>query len=329
MNKPISSFQGRPIVAQQAGITITRVGAYLGAEITGIDLRQPISDEQRDAIENALAENELLIFRNQDINSQNLIDLGSRFGELTVHPFAPTDKDVSVLIKFCNDETNPPFRTDVWHSDETFRKEPPKTTILVAKEVPAIGGDTMFVSMSAAFDGLSDRMQQYVSGLEALHDFKPFRDLFDDSEGDRQNVLRWEAIYPPVTHPVVRVHPVTGRKVLFVNPQFTVGIKNMDERESKALLEILYQQAAVPEYQFRHHWTPHTLIMWDNRSTQHYAVNDYFPQRRYMERVTVKGGSVDGVERADPETVRKAIRRQTGKPKPAHGKPQAPVEAKV
>ena len=138
-------------------------------------------------------------------------------------------------------------------------------------------------------------------------------------------MLRWEAIYPPVTHPVVRVHPVTGRKVLFVNPQFTVGIKNMDERESKALLEILYQQAAVPEYQFRHHWAPHTLIMWDNRSTQHYAVNDYFPQRRYMERVTVKGGSVDGVERADPETVRKAIRRQTGKPKPAHGKPQAPV----
>ena len=183
----------------------------------------------------------------------------------------------------------------------------------------------MFASMSAAFDGLSDRMQQYVSGLEAIHDFKPFRELFGDSEGDRQNVLHWEAIYPPVTHPVVRVHPVTGRKVLFVNPQFTVGIKNMDERESKALLEILYQQAAVPEYQFRHHWAPHTLIMWDNRSTQHYAVNDYFPQRRYMERVTVQGGSVDGVERADPETVRKAIRRQTGKPKPAHGKPQAPV----
>ena len=144
MNKLISSFQGRPIVAQQAGITVTRVGAYLGAEITGIDLRKPMSDEQRDAIENALAENELLIFRNQDINSQNLIDLGSRFGELTVHPFAPTDKDVSVLIKFRNDETNPPFRTDVWHSDETFRKEPPKATILVAKEVPAIGGDTMF-----------------------------------------------------------------------------------------------------------------------------------------------------------------------------------------
>ena len=223
MNKPIDSFQGRPIVAQHAGVTVTRVGAHLGAEITGVDLRKPMSDEVRDAIEDALAENELLVFRNQDISSENLIDFGRRFGELTVHPFAPRDKDVSVLIKFRNDETNPPFRTDVWHSDETFRKEPPKATILVAKEVPAIGGDTMFASMSAAFEGLSDRMQHFISGLEAVHDFKPFRELFDDSEEDRKNVMRWEVLYPPAVHPVVRVHPVTGRKVLFVNPQFTVG----------------------------------------------------------------------------------------------------------
>jgi len=324
VNKPIDSFQGRPIVAQRGSLTVTRVGAYLGAEITGVDLRQPISDAVRDAIEDALVENELIIFRNQDISSENLVDFGRRFGELTVHPFAPHDENVSVLMKFRNDETNPPFRTDVWHSDETFRSEPPKATMLVAKEVPAIGGDTMFASMSAAFDGLSDRLQHFISGLEAIHDFKPFRELFGESEEDRKNVMRWELIYPPVTHPVVRVHPVSGRKVLFVNPQFTVAIKNMDERESKALLDILFQQAQIPEYQFRHHWAPHTLIMWDNRSTQHYAVNDYFPQRRYMERVTIKGGAVDGPARADPETVRKAIRRRTGKPATRHGKPQAP-----
>jgi taurine dioxygenase len=325
VNTPIYSFQGRPIVSQHAGLTVTRVGPNLGAEITGVDLRKPISDEVRDAIENALAENELIILRNQDISSDNLMDFGRRFGELTVHPFAPRDENVSALIKFRNDETNPPFRTDVWHSDETFRKEPPKATILVAKEVPAIGGDTMFASMSAAFDGLSDRMQQFISGLEAIHDFKPFRELFDDSEDDRKNVMRWEQLYPPAVHPVVRVHPVTGRKVLFVNPQFTVAIKNMDERESKSLLDILFQQAQIPEYQFRHHWAPHTLIMWDNRSTQHYAVNDYFPQRRYMERVTIKGGPVTGIERADPENVRKAIRRTAGRPRYAHGKPQAPI----
>ena len=137
--------------------------ANLGAEITGVDLRKPISKEVRDAIEDALVEHELIIFRNQDINSENLMDFGRLYGELTVHPFAPRDKDVSVLIKFRNDETNPPFRTDVWHSDETFRKEPPKATVLVAKETPAIGGDTMFASMSAAFDGLSDRMQHFIS----------------------------------------------------------------------------------------------------------------------------------------------------------------------
>jgi taurine dioxygenase len=318
-------FQGRPLLAQRAGLTIKRVGAHLGAEITDVDLRKPISDEARDVIDEALAENELIIFHNQDISSENLMDFGRRFGELTVHPFAPRDANASVLIKFRNDETNPPFRTDVWHSDETFRKEPPKATILVAKEVPAIGGDTMFASMSAAFDGLSDRMQQFISGLEAIHDFKPFRELFDDSEDDRKNVMRWEQLYPPAVHPVVRVHPVTGRKVLYVNPQFTVAIKNMDERESKSLLDILFQQAQIPEYQFRHHWAPHTLIMWDNRSTQHYAVNDYFPQRRYMERVTIKGGPVTGVERADPEDVRKAIRRTAGRPRYAHGKPQAPL----
>jgi alpha-ketoglutarate-dependent taurine dioxygenase len=325
LNKPVGHFQGRPVVAQQAGITITRVGAYLGAEITCVDLRKPISGEVRAALDDALAENGLLIFRDQDISSENLMDFGREFGELTVHPFAPSDKDVSALIKFRNDETNPPFRTDVWHSDETFRKEPPKATALIAKEVPVIGGDTMFASMSAAFDGLSDRMQHFISGLEAIHDFKPFRELFGDSEEDRKNVLRWEMLYPPTVHPVVRLHPVTGRKVLFVNPQFTVAIKNMDERESRSLLDVLFQQAQIPEYQFRHHWASHTLAMWDNRSVQHYAVNDYFPQRRYMERVTIKGGPVQGVERADPETVRKAIRRAASRPAGKYGKPQAPV----
>ena len=325
MNKRFDIHQGRPIIAQYTGITVTRVGTHLGAEVTGVDLCRPISDEVRDAIEEALVDNELIIFRNQDISSENLMDFGRRFGELTVHPFAPNDENVSVLIKFRNDETNPPFRTDVWHSDETFRAEPPKATLLCAKEVPAIGGDTMFASMSAAFDGLSDRMQNFVSGLEAIHDFKPFRELFDDSEEDRKNVMRWELQYPPCIHPVVRVHPVSGRKVLFVNPQFTVAIKDMDERESRSLLDTLFQQAQIPEYQFRHHWAPHTLAMWDNRSTQHYAVNDYFPQRRYMERVTVRGGPVVGVERADPDNVRKSIRRARDRPPVQRGKPQAPI----
>ena len=306
MNERVEARQGRPVITQRAGVTVTRVGVNLGAEISGVDLRGPLSDEIFGVINDALVENELIIFRDQDISSDNLMDFGRRFGELTVHPFAPNEGAAPQLIKFRNDETNAPFGTDVWHSDETFRAEPPMATVLCAKEVPAVGGDTMFVSMSAAFNGLSDRMKQFISGLEAIHDLKPFRALFGDSEEDRKNLQHFELLYPPQVHPVVRVHPVSGRKVLFVNPQFTIAIKDMDERESRSLLDTLFHQALIPEYQFRHHWAPHTIAMWDNRSTQHYAVNDYYPQRRYMERVTIRGGPVTGVERADPASVRKA-----------------------
>jgi len=293
------------IATRRAGMTVTRVGVNLGAEISGADLRLRLSDEQLSAVDTALVEHELIIFRNQDISSENLMDFGRRFGELTVHPFAPNEGTTPQLIKFRNDETTPPFATDVWHSDETFRAEPPMATVLCAKEVPAVGGDTMFASMSAAFDGLSDRMQRFISGLEAIHDLRPFRTLFGDSEEDRKNLQRYELMYPPRVHPVVRVHPVSGRKVLFVNPQFTIAIKDMDERESRSLLDTLFHQALIPEHQFRHRWAAHTIVMWDNRSVQHYAVHDYYPQRRYMERVTIRGGPVIGVERADPAEVRK------------------------
>jgi taurine dioxygenase len=293
------------ITSRRGGVTTTRVGVSLGAEIIGVDLGQPLSDETFDAISASLVEHELIIFRGQEISSEQLVDFGRRFGELTVHPFAPSEGETPELIKFRNDESTAPFGTDVWHSDETFRPEPPMATILCAKEVPALGGDTMYASMTAAFEGLSDRMQRFISGLEAIHDIKPFKTLFGDSDEDRDTLRHYERLYPPQVHPVVRVHPVSGRKVLFVNPQFTVAIKDMDERESRSLLDVLFQQALVPEYQFRHRWAPHTIAMWDNRSAQHYAVHDYYPQRRYMERVTIRGGPVVGVERAHPEDVRR------------------------
>jgi taurine dioxygenase len=306
MNKPFELAQGRARSTERAGVRVRRVGVHLGAEIGGVDLRRPLSDAQFSAIEDALVEHELIIFRNQDITSDNLMDLGRRFGELTVHPFAPNEgKNAPELIKFRNDEKTPPYGTDVWHSDETFRAEPPMATILCAKEVPAVGGDTMFVSMTAAYAGLSDRMQQLISGLEGIHDMKAFRPLFGKSEEERRRLQQFELMYPPQLHPVVRIHPVSGRKVLFVNPQFTTAINGMDERESRALLDLLFHQALVPEYQFRLHWEPHTIAMWDNRATQHYAIHDYYPQRRYMERVTIRGGPVTGVERADPASLRR------------------------
>ena len=286
-------------------IRVSRIGVHLGAEIAGVDLSKPLSDRAFEALSAALVEHEVIVLREQRISSVALKAFGRRFGELTVHPFAPSEGAAPELIRFTNDEETPPFGTDVWHSDETFRAEPPMATVLCAKEVPALGGDTVFASMTAAYEGLSGRMQRFICGLEAIHDIRPFRALFGDSAEDRKRLQKYELEYPPQVHPVVRIHPVSGKKVLFVNPQFTAAIKHMDERDSRALLDTLFHQASIPEYQLRLKWAPHTIAMWDNRSVQHYAVHDYYPQRRYMERITIRGGPVIGVPAADARDVRK------------------------
>lgn len=275
--------------SRETAIGIRKVGAACGAEISGVDLSTQIDHATFRDIEAALVEHQVIVFRDQDITTDDQKAFGRRFGDLTVHPFAPSDAEAPDLIVFDNDADNPPWGTDVWHSDETFREEPPLGTMLRALIIPDYGGDTLFASMAAAFDGLSDHMQQFVSGLEAIHDFKPFRQLFDDDAESRQRLRQFEDRYPPAVHPVVRTHPVSGRKVLFVNPQFTIAIKGMDEAESRAVLELLFHQAEIPEYQYRHRWEPNTMVFWDNRSVQHYAIHDYYPNRRKLERITIKG----------------------------------------
>lgn len=284
----MSALAERP-AAQTSTIRVEQDGAYLGALVTGVDLSKPLSDADLDVLTKAHAEYGLLIFRDQQMSADDLIAFGSRFGKLSVHPFAPNSGVKPELITFRNDEKNPPFGTDCWHSDETFRIAPPMGTMLRATDVPSFGGDTMFASMTAAWEGLSDRMQHFISGLEAWHDFKVFKPLFGESAEGRRQLRDFEEEYPPALHPVVTKHPVTGRSTIFVNPQFTTKIKGMDEAESTALLTQLYDLVKVPEYQYRVRWKNNTLIFWDNRSTQHYAVHDYFPKRRYMERVTISG----------------------------------------
>lgn len=314
--------------ADSSTIKVKRIGASLGAEVSGVDLAQPLDDAAFGAINNALAEYQVLIFRDQDITTEQQKEFGRRFGKLTVHPFAPSDEEAPELIVFDNDADNPPWGTDVWHSDETFRAEPPMGTMLRALIVPEIGGDTMYSSMSAAFEGLSDRLQQFISGLEAVHDFKPFRQLFSGDAEGRRSLQEFEERYPPATHPVVRLHPVSGKKVLFVNPNFTVAIKGMSESESHALLEQLFRQAMVPEYQIRHQWRPNTLVFWDNRSVQHYAVHDYYPQRRRMERVTIKGDRPVGVEAGlDGASVQSQKSNRSAGDKPRYSK-HRPIDVK-
>ena len=276
-----------------AEIRVRPINGFIGAEIEGIDLSHPLSPEQFKVVHDAFVNYEVIVMRDQDITVDQQMAFGALFGELSIHPFSPNlaDKPEVIILDYSAD--NPPALTDIWHVDETFREAPPLATILRAKVVPETGGDTMFASMSAAYRGLSERMKQHIHGLEAQHDFKPWRPLF--GEKDRARLRELEDRFPNPWHPVVRVHPVTGRRVLYVNRQFCTRIKGLKSDESDALLEFLYRQATIPEYQLRVKWQPNTLVMWDNRSVQHYAVHDYYPARRTMERVTVVGDKPAGV----------------------------------
>lgn len=293
---------------QASTVRIRRLGVFLGAEISGIDLSQALQPADIEAIRQAHAENGVLVFPDQRISSADLMRFGSCFGALSVHPFSTSSAEHPELIVYDNQEGNPPAATDIWHSDETFRECPPMGTALCSKIIPALGGDTVFCSMAAVYEGLSDRMQQFLSGLEAVHDFKPFKLLFSTTPEGRRKLHAYEERYPPVAHPVVRVHPVTGKKAIFVNPQFTLAIRGMEENESRNLLEWLYRRTTTLEYQYRHRWATDMLVFWDNRWIQHAAVHDYYPQRRLMERVTIAGDRpVGDAPSADPATLRRYL----------------------
>lgn len=287
-------------------IQVRKLGSFFCAEITGVDLSQKLDDSYIQAISNALATHEVLVFPDQKLSSEDLLRVGRYFGELTVHPLAENSEEVPELIVFDYKEGNPPVLTDRWHSDETYRECPPMGTMLYSKIVPEIGGDTCFTSMTTAYNALSDRMQQFTSGMEAVHDFSSFNYLFPETEEGKRQLRRCQDMYPPVSHPVVRIHPITGKKVLFVNPHYTRYIKGMDPRESQVLLDTLFRATSVLEHQYRHRWEPNMVVFWDNRSVQHAAVHDYYPQRRLMERVTIKGDRPRGEgELAKPSELRK------------------------
>jgi taurine dioxygenase len=263
----------------------------IGAEIRGVDLLQPLDPATAQTLHDALMAHKVVYFRDQDITPEQHVAFGRRFGELTVHPFTPHLEHLPEVLVLDNHKDNPVLATDNWHSDETFREVPPMGSILRCVNIPDAGGDTLWADMVAAYDDLSDRMQNFLSGLEAIHDFKPFRRLFAalPPRERADKLLEWEEALPNPTHPVVRTHPVTGQKAIFVNEHFTLAIKGMGENESRALLDFLCALPSKPEYQFRFRWEPNSIVFWDNRPTQHYAANDYYPKRRTMQRVTIKG----------------------------------------
>ncbi len=274
--------------AKTNAFTVTPIGPTIGAEVTGLDLHQPLDEAAFAAFESALMQHKVLFARDQFLSTEEHVALGRRFGDLEVHPFRP-EGGVPEIMVLDNHKDNPVLSTDVWHSDTTFRQCPTKYSILRCLEMPAVGGDTLWADMAAAYEGLSEPIKTLIDGLEAVHDFRNFRVLFAKTPEGRERLKRMEELYPNPTHPVVRTHPVTGRKILYVNPQFTLHIEGLKDRESRALLELLFEQAHVPEYQFRLRWAPGMITFWDNTSTQHYAANDYYPNRRHMERIAVIG----------------------------------------
>jgi taurine dioxygenase len=274
--------------APSRSFEVERLGRHLGAEVHGLDLKNGMDADAFRAFEGALIEHKVLLVRDQDLTTAQHVAVSRLFGELEVHPFRPQGEFPEILV-LDNHRDNPVLSTDVWHSDTTFRLNPTKYTILRCQIIPELGGDTLWADMEAAYDGLSTTFRRMIDGLTAVHDFQNFRVLFKNTEEDRAKLRKMEKLYPNPSHPVVRTHPVTGRKCIFVNPQFTVRIDGLKAQESRAILKVLFMQAQIPEYQFRLRWTPGTIVFWDNRAAQHYAANDYYPQRRRMERTAVVG----------------------------------------
>jgi taurine dioxygenase len=257
----------------------------LGAEISGADLAE-LDDATFAEIRAAWLAHQVLFFRDQDLTPEQHKALGRRFGPLQIHPFLHSRKDEGhpEIVVLESNEARPVVAAG-WHTDVTFAERPPMASILRGVEVPAWGGDTMWASCTAAWDALSSTMKRMLEELVAVHDTsKTF------SRGAYPSESRPDANQVPTAlHPVVRIHPETGRKALFVNPAFTLRIKGLRPAESEALLRFLYQHITTPEFTCRFHWQKNSLAIWDNRCTQHRVVADNLKAQRRMERVTVEG----------------------------------------
>jgi taurine dioxygenase len=270
-----------------SALTIRPLTPTVGAEIGGVDLRRPLSHGEVDAIEEALLAHGVVFFRGQDITPEQQLAFARQMGPVSIPPFAPkygTDPELIVL-----DQVKPLGEgADEWHSDNTFMAEPPMGSILKALQLPTYGGDTCFASMYAAYDALSDAMKRMLEGMEAVHDItRPLQRAIDAGHSDAK-LAEMQRKWPPVRHPVVRTHPITGRRALFVNGNSTVRLVGLPPRESEVLLRFLIDHVRDPVFQCRFRWDVNSIAFWDNRSVQHYAVPDY-AERRVMHRVTLAG----------------------------------------
>ncbi|MFE0358215.1 TauD/TfdA dioxygenase family protein [Streptomyces nigra] len=257
----------------------------IGAEVRGVDLAQELTPDVLAELKRALLEWKVLFFRDQRLTARRHADLARNWGELEEHPFLPK-AGIPEVVRLEHDASRPGTE-NIWHSDVSFSPTPPMGSMLRAVTVPELGGDTLWADMAAAYEGLSADIRHLIDGLTAIHEIPA---VPDDAQGEvARNIRAARARHQPVEHPVVRTHPETGHKLLYVNAVFTTGIVGFTQEESQDLLDLLFRQAAHPEYQVRFRWEPGSIAFWDNRATQHYAVADYHPDFRLMERVTIIG----------------------------------------
>ncbi len=266
-------------------ITVTPLTVRIGAEIGGVDLAKPVSAAAFQEIHQALMEHQVIFFRDQRLDHESHKAFGRLFGELFIHNGVKGLDGHPEIVAIHADKDSKYIAGDNWHSDLTMNAEPPMGSILYLHTMPPVGGDTLWSSMYDAYEALSPPMKAHIEKLTALHDGEHvYRPLINDPT----------RTYPCSRHPVVRVHPVTRRKALFVNASYTTRIVELPKPESDALLSYLYQHVQDPNFQVRFRWRPHSVAFWDNRCTQHFAVYDYYPQVRSGFRVTVTGDAPIG-----------------------------------
>jgi taurine dioxygenase len=273
---------------QVEGLSLAPLTPTIGAEVSGVDLTRPLAPADKAALRQALLDWKVLFFRGQDITTEQHLEFARNFGALETHPFAPCKPGYPEVMAITHDRDSR-GRENTWHSDVTWRLEPSLGSVLRAIEVPPVGGDTLFADMYAAYEGLSDTVKAEIDGAMAVHDFTHFRAGMRRRGVSEAEIEAFDAAFPNPTHPVVRTHPETGRKALYVNAAFTVAIVGMEKARSDKLLKHLYAQAAIPEHQCRFRWEANSIAFWDNRASQHYAASDYWPAVRRMERVTIIG----------------------------------------
>ena len=267
---------------------LNHLSPSIGTEVLNIDLRKEQSQADIAWLSDLLVKRKVLFFREQDISREQHIAFSKQFGDLEVHPFTDNNAEHPELIELHNDRERPPA-INIWHSDVTWRNSPSLGSLLRARVVPKVGGDTLFANMEAGFDALDDATKEQINDLEAVHDNQSFLNGMIKKGATEEQVEAMRQKYPPATHPVVRTHPVSGKKSIYVNKAFTRYIVGMPEDQSQALLDKLMHQAWLPDFQCRFRWRENSIAFWDNRAAQHYAAADYWPEKRHMERVTVVG----------------------------------------